>query len=149
MTPLDIFCLKENKSKLNKKLDVDEQSESELVSILYDVTKKSHSYCGLKPTALAMLTGKLHLTKTLLKKNRKIVNETISGLGTLLTLLLNPAYNLNLRYKKIHELLDLLLNANFNPLKIVKISSEKFRGNIFEYCYKLHESKKYYNICLI
>lgn len=149
MTPLDIFCLKENHSKSNRKLDVDEQSESELVSILYNITKKSHSYCGLKPTALAMLTGKLHLTKMLLNENRKIVDETISGLGTLLTLLLNPTYNLNLTYKKIHELLDLLLNANSNPLKIVKIPSEKFRGNIFDYCYKLQESKKYYNICLL
>lgn len=147
MTPLDIFCLKENKSKLNRKLEIDEKSESELVSILYDVTKKSHPYCGLKPTALAMLTGKLHLTKTLLNKNRKNVDETISGFGTLLTLLLNPTYNLNLSYKKIIELLDLLLDANCNPLKIVTISSEKFRGNIFEYCHKLSETKKLY-ICL-
>jgi len=96
MTPLDILCLKENICELDEELTVDEQSENELASILYDVTEKSHTYCGFKPIALAMLTGKLHLTKTFLVKNRLVVNENISGFGTLLSLLLNPLYNFNL-----------------------------------------------------
>lgn len=143
MTPLDILCLKENKYKLNETLTVDEHSENELASILYDVTKKNHTYCGLKPIALAMLSGKLNLTKTFLKKDRATVNENIFGLGTLLTLLFNPIYNLNLSYETFNELLDLLLISNSNPLKIVKICDKKFRGNIYEYCFMLSESQEY------
>lgn len=143
MTPLDILCLKENKYILDEILIVDENSETELASILYDVTEKSHTYCGLKPVALAMLSGKLNLTKTFLKKNRATVNENIFGLGTLLTLLFNPIYNLNLSYKTFDELLDLLLISNSNPLKIVQIFDKKFRGNIYEYCFMLSESQKY------
>jgi len=145
MTPLDIFCLKENKYKSNEKLTVAKhQLESELASILYDVTEKNHTYCGFKPIALAMLTGKLNLMETFLKKDKTIVNDIIPGFGTLLTLLLNPLYNLNLSHEKLNQLLDLLLKENSNPFKIVKISDEKFRGNIYEYCYMLSKSEKYY-----
>lgn len=143
MTPLDIFCLKENIYEIDEELSVDEQSENELASILYDVTEKSHTYCGFKPIALAMLTGKLHLTKTFLEKNVSVVNENISGFGTLLSLLLNPFYNFNLSNTKLKKLLDLLLKSNSNPLKIVKILVKKFRGNICEYYSSLFESKKY------
>lgn len=146
MTPLDIFCLKKNKYKLNGRLsDVSKQSENELASILYDVTEKNHTYCGFKPIALAMLTGKLNLTETFLKKDKTIVNETIPGFGTLLALLLNPLYNFNLSHKQLNQLLDLLLKENSNPLKIVKISDKKFRGNIYEYCFMLSKSEKYYH----
>jgi len=143
MTPLDIFCLKQNIYELDEKLTVDEQSENELASILYDITEKSHTYCGFKPIALAMLTGKLHLTKTFLEKNRSVVNENISGFGTLLSLLLNPFYNLNLSNMELNKLLDLLLKANSNPLKIVKILVQKFRGNICEYYSDSTKSKRY------
>lgn len=143
MTPLDIFCLKDNLYELNNELSVDEQSENELASILYNVTEKSHTYSGFKPIALAMLTGKLHLTKMFLKKNRSIINKNISGFGTLLSLLLNPFYNFNLSYTKLNKLLDLLLKSNANPLKIVKISDRKFKGNICEYYFSLSKSEKY------
>lgn len=142
MTPLDIFCLKENSYKLHDALAVDEQSENELASILYDVTERSNAYCGFMPIALAMLTGKLNLTEVFLNKDRTVVNETISGVGTLLTLLVNPIYNLNLSNQTINKLLDLLLKSNSNPLKIVMISDREFRGNIYEYCIMLTESKK-------
>jgi len=145
MTPLDIFCLKENIYELDGELTVDEQSEKELASILYDITEKSHTYCGFKPIALAMLTGKLHLTKTFLEKNRSLVRENISGFGTLLSLLLNPFYNFNLSTSKLNKLLDLLLKANSNPLKIVKIFVKKFRGNVCEYYSSLSKTRKYYN----
>ncbi|XP_022179127.1 uncharacterized protein LOC111039801 [Myzus persicae] len=141
MTPLDIFCLKENIYELDEELIVDEQSENELASILYDITEKSHTYCGFKPIALAMLTGKLHLTKKFLEKNRSVVNENISGFGTLLSLLLNPFYNFNLSNTELNKLLDLLLKANSNPLKIVEIFVKKFRGNICEYYTSLSELK--------
>lgn len=146
MTPLDILCLKKNEYKLNGKFDVDEQSENELVSKLYDVTDRNSTYCGFKPIALAMLSGKLNLTEILLKKDKATINETIPGFGTLLTLLVNPNYNFNLSYKKINDLLDLLLKSNSNPLKIVKIIDKEFRGNIYEYCYGLLTSEKYYSI---
>jgi len=148
MTPLDIFCLKENNNIYNDKLAIDEQSENELFYLLYDVTEKKHAYCGLPPIALAMLTGKLNLTKTFLNKNRTIVNKTISGFGTLLTLLLNPTYNFNLSCTILNQLLDLLLNMNSNPLKIVNIFDSMFKGNIYEYCFILSKSKKYI-ICSI
>lgn len=144
MTPLDILCLKKNEYKLNGKFTVDEQSENELASILYDVTERSSTYCGLKPIALAMLSGKLNLTEILLNKDRTIINETIPGFGTLLTLLVNPNYNFNLSYKMINELLDLLLKSNSNPLKIVTIFDNEFCGNIYEYCYVLSTTEKYY-----
>lgn len=143
MTPLDIFCLKKNKYKHNGKFIVDEKSENELASILYDVTKRSNTYCGFKPIALAMLSGKLNLIEIFLNKDRTIINEIIPDFGTLLTLLVNPNYNFNLSYKKIKEILDLLLKSNSNPLKIVKIADQEFRGNIFEYCYMLSELEKY------
>jgi len=143
MTPLDIFCLKENMYELNGELTVDEQSENELASILHDVTEKNHTYCGFKPIALTMLTGKLHLTKTFLEKNISVVNKNISGFGTLLSLLLNPFYNFNLSNTELNKLLDLLLKANSNPLKIVQISNKKFRGNICEYYFSLSEPEKY------
>lgn len=141
MTPLDLFCLKEN-----KKQPYDELSENKLASILYDVTKKNHTYCGLKPIALAMLTGKINLFKTFLEKDREVINKTIPGLGTLLTLLLNPTYNINLSYRKLSQFLKLLVNANSNPFKIVKISNDKFRGNIYEFCFMLSETEKYFNL---
>lgn len=155
MTALDILCLKENKYyTLNKtlavndelleyELVVDDQSECELASMLYDVTKKNHTYCGLQPIALAMLTGKLNLTAMFLKKDTKVINKIILHLGTLLTLLLNPIYNLNLSYNELNELLDLLLRANANPLTIVEISDQKFRGNVYDYCFILSETKRY------
>jgi len=143
MTPLDIFCLKENKYKLNKKSTVTKQLENEIASLLYDVTEKNHTYCGFKPIALAMLTGKLNLMETFLEKDKSIVNDIIPDFGTLLTLLLNPFYNLNLSHKKLNQLLNLLLKENSNPFKIVKISDDKFRGNIYEYCFTLYNSKKY------
>lgn len=156
MTALDILCLKENKYyALNKtlavndelleyELTVDEKSENELASILYDITNKNHTYCGLKPVALAMLSGKLNLTEMFLKKDRTIVNKIIPQFGTLLTLLFNPIYNFNLSYKELNELLDLLLEANSNPFKIVEITDQEFRGNLYEYCFLLSETKKYY-----
>lgn len=148
MTPLDIFCLKENIYELDEELTVDEKSENELASMLYDVTSKSHTYCGFEPIVLAMLTGKLHLTKMFLDKNRSVVNKIISGFGTLLSLLLNPFYNFNLSNTKLNKLLDLLLKANSNPLKIIKIFNIKFRGNICEYYSNLSESEKYSTNCL-
>lgn len=141
MTPLDILCLKENKHKLDKKFLVDDQSEAKLASMLYDVTDKNHTYCGFKPIALAMLTEKLNLTETLLKKNITVVNETISGFGTLLTLLLNPNYNFNLSNENLNKLLDMLLDMNSNPFKIIEVSDNKFRGNVYEYCSMLSELK--------
>lgn len=148
MTPLDILCLKKNDYKINGKFAVDEQSENELASILYDVTERSSTYCGFKPIALAMLSGKLNLTEIFINKDRTIINEKIPGFGTLLTLLVNPNYNFNLSYKKINKLLDLLLKSNSNPLKIVKVIDEEFRGNIYEYCNVLSTSEKYYIILI-
>jgi hypothetical protein len=143
MTPLDILCLKKNNFEINENSIEYEKFENELASILYSVTKKSHSFCGFNPIALAMLTGKLNLTKIFLGKNRRNVNKTISGFGTLLSLLLNPNYNFNLSYKKIIEFLDLLLEANSNTLKSFEVYNEEFKGNIYEYCFMLKESKKY------
>ncbi|XP_050058869.1 uncharacterized protein LOC114131004 [Aphis gossypii] len=142
VTPLDIFCLKENIYEFDEELTVDEKSENELASMLYDATNKSHTYCGFEPIVLAMLTGKLHLTKMFLEKNRSVVNKIISGFGTLLSLLLNPFYNFNLSNTKLNKLLDLLLKTNSNPLKIIKIFNMKFRGNICEYYSNLSESEK-------
>lgn len=141
-----MFCLKRNEKKSNETFSVDEESEIELVSILYDVTDKNHTYCGFKPIALAMLTGKLHLTKTLLKKNKNVINEKISGIGNLLTLLLNPVYNLNLSYEKLSANVDLLLGANLNPLNIFEVN--EFRGNIYDYYFILTESEKYSINCI-
>lgn len=143
MTPLDMFCLKENEYKLNGELAVDEQSEIELASILDDVTDKNHTYCSFKPVALTMLTGKLYLTKMFLKKHPLVINENVRGFGNLLTLLFNPVYNLNLSYKQLNENMDVLLKTNLNPLKMVEIPDEKFRGNIYDYCFMLSESEKY------
>lgn len=143
MTPLDTFCLKENELKSNDQITVDEQLENKLASMLYDVTEKNHTYCGFKPIALAMLTGKLSLVNTFLEKNSTVVNESITGFGTLLTLLFNPVYNLNLSIEKVNEFVDLLLKANLNPLKIVNISHEEpFRGNIYDYCYTFCQPEK-------
>lgn len=142
MTPLDILCLKKNNFETNENSSEDEQLECEIASKLYNVTKKSHTYCGFKPIALAMLTGKLNLTKMFLEKNRRVVNEIIAGFGTLVSLLLNPNYNFNLSYKKINEFLDLLLKANSNTLKIFEIFNEEFKGNVYEYCFMLNKSKK-------
>lgn len=143
MTPLDILCLKKNYFDYNEKSTEYELLENELASILYSVTEKNHSYCGFKPIALAMLTGKLNLTKIFLSKNQINVNEIITGFGTLLSLLLNPNYNFNLSYEKIIEFLDLLLEANSNTLTIFEIFNDEFKGNVYEYCFMLKESKKY------
>lgn len=143
MTPLDILCLKKNNFEFDEKLSEDEQLECELASMLYSVTMKSHTYCGFKPIALAMLTGKLNLTKIFLEKNWSILNENISGFGTLLSLILNPNYNLNLSNQKICALLALLLKAKANTLKIFENFNEEFKGNIYEYCFMLNKSKKY------
>lgn len=143
MTPLDMFCLKEKEFKSNDQTTVVEKLENELASMLYDVTEINHTYCGFKPIALAMLTGKLSLVNMFLEKNRTVVNETITGFGTLLTLLFNPVYNLNLSIEKLNEFVDLLLKANLNPLKVVIISHEKaFKGNIYDYHYTLSKPEK-------
>lgn len=133
MTALDVLCLKECKIANYSKTPLVEKLESELAILLYDLVNKNHTFCGLNPVALAMLTGKYELTKNLLKNDQKSINKTFPALGNLVTVLLNSKYNLNLSKRQQVELLILLLESNVNSLRVVEITDQKFRGNACDY----------------
>ncbi|XP_050536364.1 uncharacterized protein LOC126902801 [Daktulosphaira vitifoliae] len=134
MTALDIVCLMKRKLTPDiSKNSLVYQMEKDLAVMLYDVTDKNHSFCGLNAVALAMLTGKKEIVKALLFRDNKLVNKVFKGLGNLLFLLFNPQYNMNLSPTLQNDFLNLLLYFNANPLFVVNLKEQQFHGNIYDY----------------